>query len=148
MTAPASFVGVPAPPPIPPGYGCLVLTFGRGPYLYPVMFTGRFRIGPVPVPVGQGTWYVIVPPGVHEMKVVDALGITMARTRRTVSPDRPQPLRFHFGGWRNRVYDEHGTDVTTYGMWSNYAVALVVSGALLALAGLCAGGVTLLRSLT
>ncbi|MGH3734867.1 MAG: hypothetical protein ACRDT6_04485 [Micromonosporaceae bacterium] len=147
MTVPAPFVGSPAPPPIPPGYGCLVVTFDRGPYLYPVMYTGRFHVGPVRVPVGEGTWYVIVPPGVHEMKVKDPLGITLASTRRTVAPGRPHPLRFGFGAWRNRVYDERGTDVTTFGLWSSYTTGLVVSAAGLALAGLCAGGYALIDSI-
>ena len=58
-------------------------------------------------------------------------------TTLAVQPGAAHHLAFRFGGWRNRVYDGYGTDVTRFGMWSNYSVMLV----LLAVVGVACCGV-------
>jgi hypothetical protein len=69
----------------------------------------------------------------------------MIKTALTVHPGVAHQLAFRFGGWRNRVHDERGADVTRFGMWSNYAVMLV---ALPVIGLLCCAGVALTSSLS
>ncbi|GHJ44371.1 hypothetical protein Cs7R123_17130 [Catellatospora sp. TT07R-123] len=132
------------PVPLPEGHGVIVASFNRGPYLVSAATTCRLKIDGRDVPFGsEGTYHIAVPAGPHEVKVTDWMGVPMIKTRLTVQPGAAHPLNFRFGGWRNRVHDGHGTDVTTFGMWSNYLVMLIVLG----VAVLCCGGGTVLAAL-
>ncbi|MEU7614799.1 hypothetical protein AB0M91_02845 [Micromonospora rifamycinica] len=139
-------IAYPHPVPPPPGHAVLVVSVNRGPYLVPVPTTSRFKIDGRPVSIpGEGTWYVAVPAGSHDVRYTDFMGIPIVTTALTVQPGVAYPLAFNFGGWRNRVRDGHGTDVTKFGMWSNYSIVLVV----LPVVGLlCCGGLGLLSALS
>jgi hypothetical protein len=126
------------PVPLPAGHGCLVVAVNRGPYLVPAPATCRLKIDGVQVPLpGEGTWHIPVPAGPHDVRFTDWFGIPVMTTQPVVQPAAAAYLSFRFGGWRNRVYDPHGTDVTKFGMWSNYTF-LLLTFAVIGL--LCCGG--------
>ncbi|MFG1776003.1 hypothetical protein ACGFIR_06385 [Micromonospora sp. NPDC049051] len=110
----------------PPGYAVLGITVNRGPYIVPAPTTSKLKIDAVPVPIpGEGTWYVVISPGAHDVRYTDFMGLPLITTAMMAYPNAMHHLSFRFGGWRNRVHDAHGTDVTKFGMWSNYSIALV-----------------------
>ncbi|WP_431875004.1 hypothetical protein [Micromonospora marina] len=120
-------IAYPHPIAPPPGCGVLVVSVNRGPYLIPVPVTSRFKIDRQVVAIpGEGTWHVAVPAGAHDVRYTDFLGVPLVTTTLAVQPGAAHHLAFRFGGWRNRVYDGYGTDVTRFGLWSNYSVMLVV----------------------
>ncbi|MEV4411289.1 hypothetical protein [Catellatospora sp. NPDC049609] len=124
------FAAYPVPITPPEGCGVLVFSVNRGPYLVSAASTSRLKIDGREVPFGgEGTYYVALPPGPHEAKLTDPFGFPMIKTALTVHPGLAHLLSFRFGGWRNRVFDGHGTDVTTFGMWSNYLILLITAGA-------------------
>jgi hypothetical protein len=86
-----------------------------------------------------------VPAGRHDIRYTDWLGIPIMTTVADLQPGMMHQLSFRFGGWRNRVHDGHGTDVTKFGMWSNYLVMLITFGAI---GVLCCGGTLLLSMLS
>ncbi len=140
------FTAYPMPVPVPEGHGVLVVSFNRGPYLVSAASTSKLKVDGRQVPFGgEGTYHVVVPAGPHEVKVTDPFGMPMIKTKLTVHPGAGHQLAFRFGGWRNRVHDGQGNDVTTFGMWSNYAIMLVVLPAILLV---CCGGSALLASLS
>ncbi|MFI5837365.1 hypothetical protein ACIA5A_27185 [Micromonospora sp. NPDC051300] len=132
------FVAYPHPIAPPPGYAVLVVSVNRGPYLVPVPTTSRFKIDKQQVPIpGEGTWHIAVPPGPHDVRYTDFLGVPIVTTAVMVQPGAAHHLSFRFGGWRNRVHDGYGTDVTRFGLWSNYSIMLV---SLAVIVPLCCGG--------
>ncbi len=137
----APYVAYPAPIAPPPGFGCLVTTANHGPYIVSAASTTTLKVDGREFPIG---WCLVLPPGRHDIKLTDFIGIPMIRTELVVHPGATHPLRFHFGGWRNRVYDGQGTDVTRFGMWSNYAILLLVLGPLLLVALLACVGILVL----
>ncbi|ROT31118.1 hypothetical protein [Micromonospora sp. HM5-17] len=138
-------VAHPHPVPLPAGAGALVVTVSRGPYVVPVPATCKLKIDGREVPIpGAGTWHIPVPAGPHEVKYTDFLGVPMVRTDVVVQPGTPSYLDFRFGVWRNRVYDGQGADVTRFGMWSNYLIALI---GLISTLVICCGGGALLAAL-
>ncbi|MFI7432404.1 hypothetical protein [Micromonospora haikouensis] len=136
----------PQPIPPPPGHAVLVVSVNRGPYLVPAPATSKFKIDGRTVPIpGEGTWHVAVPAGPHDVRYTDFIGIPVITTALVAQPGAVHHLSFRFGGWRNRVHDGHGTDVTRFGMWSNYSILLVT----LAVVGvLCCGGFGLVAALS
>lgn len=120
----------PQPVALPPGYGMLVVSANRGPYLVPVLGAGQLKVDrqKVPLPGNEGTWFVPVPAGPHDVRVTDFMGLPIVTTDVMVHPGAGHPLTFRFGGWRNRVADAQGTDVTKFGLWSNYLILLVTMG--------------------
>jgi hypothetical protein len=138
-------VAYPHPIPLPAGAGCLVVSVNRGPYLVPVTATAKLKIDGREVSIsGAGTWYIPVPAGPHEVRYTDLLGIPMVTTSVIVQPGTACQLSFQFGAWRNRVYDGHGTDVTKFGMWSNYTILLIT---LVGVAVICCGGIGVISTL-
>ncbi|MFD0820732.1 hypothetical protein [Micromonospora zhanjiangensis] len=136
----------PQPVPLPPGAGCLVVTVNRGPYIVPAPSTTKLKIDGQQVAIaGPGTWYIPLPAGPHDVRYTDIFGIPMITTHGvTVQPGAACQLRFDFGVWRNRAYDGQGTDVTKFGLWSNYLIMLITIGVI----GLvCCGGAGLLTAL-
>ncbi|MEH1097795.1 hypothetical protein [Micromonospora sp. CPCC 205561] len=135
---PASYPPVPGavtplvyPHPIapPPGYAVLVVTVNRGPYLVPAPTTSRLKVDGQQVPIpGEGTWYVVISAGPHDVRYTDFMGLPLITTALVAHPGAAHHLSFRFGGWRNRVHDAHGTDVTRFGLWSNYSIALLTFG--------------------
>ncbi|GAA1401627.1 hypothetical protein GCM10009662_25190 [Catellatospora coxensis] len=139
------YTAYPMPVPVPEGHGVLIVSFNRGPYIVSAASTSKLKIDGRQVPFGgEGTYYVLVPAGPHEVKVTDPFGMPMIKTALTVHPGAGHQLAFRFGGWRNRVFDGQGADVTTFGMWSNYLIMLVFFPALFLL---CCGGVALISAL-
>ncbi|NBE80025.1 hypothetical protein [Micromonospora rubida] len=139
-------IAYPQPIPPPPGHAVLAVSVNRGPYIVPAPTTCRFKIDRQTVPIpGEGTWYVAVPAGPHDIRYTDFMGIPVMTTGLVAHPGALHALSFRFGGWRNRVHDGHGTDVTKFGMWSNYSVTLVT---LVVFGLLCCGGTGLLASLS
>ena len=69
------------------------------------------------------------------------MGIPIVTTSVVAQPGAAHHLAFRFGAWRNRVYDGRGADVTRFGLWSNYTVALV---SLAVLVPLCCGAFALM----
>ena len=119
-------VAYPHPIAPPPGYAVLAISVNRGPYIVPAAVAARFRIsGSVVAIASEGTWYVAVPAGTHDVRCTDFMGVPIITTVLVAHPGALHHLSFRFGGWRNRVYDGHGTDVTKFGLWSNYSIALV-----------------------
>ncbi|WP_091107569.1 hypothetical protein [Micromonospora citrea] len=122
----------------PPGYAVLAVTVNRGPYIVPAPTTSKFKIDGQTVSIpGEGTWYMVVAPGQHDVRYTDFMGVPLITTSLAVQPGAAHHLSFRFGGWRNRVHDGHGTDVTRFGLWSNYSILLVT----LAIFGLLCCGV-------
>ncbi|MGC4806203.1 hypothetical protein [Micromonospora sp. DT233] len=137
MPGVAPLTAYPQPIQPPPGHAVLAVTVNRGPYVVPVPTTSRFKVDRRDVPIpGEGTWYVAVPAGPHDVRYTDFLGLPIVTTDVVVHPGALHHLVFRFGGWRNRVHDGHGTDVTKFGMWSNYSVGLVT---LVVLGLICCG---------
>ncbi|WP_089157727.1 hypothetical protein [Micromonospora sp. NBS 11-29] len=137
----APLTAYPHPIAPPPGHAVLVVSVNRGPYVVPVPTTSRFKIDRRPVPIpGEGTWHIAVPAGPHDVRYTDFLGVPIVTTSVVAQPGAAHHLSFRFGGWRNRVHDGHGTDVTRFGLWSNYSILLV---ALAAMVPLCCGGLAL-----
>jgi hypothetical protein len=136
----------PYPVPLPPGWGALIVSANRGPYLVPAPSTCKLKIDGREVSgMAEGTFHIAVPAGEHEVKYTDLFGIPVMSTRVVVQPGAGHQLSFRFGGWRNRVHDGVGTDVTRFGMWSNYSIALISFGVV----GLiCCGGLVLVPMLT
>lgn len=127
MPGPVSLL-VAYPHPVAPPAGCavLVVSVNRGPYLVPATAAGRFKVDGRDVPIpGEGTWHVVVPAGQRDVRYTDFMGLPVITTTVVAHPGAVHPLSFRFGGWRNRVHDGYGTDVTKFGMWSNYLIALV-----------------------
>lgn len=127
---------------LPPGFGALVVTVNRGPYLVPVSSTMRLKVdGQHAAIPGEGTWHIPLPAGPHEVRYTDFLGIPAITTPPVIiQPGMPHYLNFDFGVWRNRVRDGAGADVTKFGMWSNYTVGLIAIGVVL----LCCVGTALI----
>ncbi|WP_117670023.1 hypothetical protein [Micromonospora sp. MW-13] len=139
-------IAYPHPISPPPGHAVLVVSVNRGPYLVPAPSTSRFKVDRQVVAIpGEGTWHVAVPAGPHDVRYTDFMGIPVMTTTLVAHPGVLHPLAFRFGGWRNRVYDGHGTDVTKFGMWSNYSILLVT---LVVLGVLCCGGFGLVAGLS
>ncbi|MFJ6196679.1 hypothetical protein [Micromonospora sp. NPDC092111] len=130
----------------PPGHAVLAVSVNRGPYLVPAPTTSRFKVDGRAVPIpGEGTWHVAVPAGSHDIRYTDFMGIPVITTTLVAQPGALHHLSFRFGGWRNRVHDGYGTDVTRFGMWSNYSIMLVT----LAVVGvLCCGGFGLVAAIS
>ncbi|MBB5827224.1 MULTISPECIES: hypothetical protein [Micromonospora] len=142
----APLTAYPQPIPPPPGHAVLVVSVNRGPYLVPAPATSKFKIDGRTVPIpGEGTWHVAVPAGPHDVRYTDFIGIPVITTALVAQPGAAHHLSFRFGGWRNRVHDGHGTDVTRFGMWSNYSIMLVT---LAVLGVLCCGGFGLVAALS
>ncbi len=138
-------IAYPHPIPAPPGYAVLAVSVNRGPYLVPAPTSSRFKVDRQAVPIpGEGTWYVAVPAGPHDIRYTDIFGIPIMTTALVAHPGALHHLSFRFGGWRNRVYDGHGTDVTKFGLWSNYSILLVMLGVL---GVFCCGGFALIAML-
>jgi len=134
-------VAYPHPVPLPPGFGALVVSANRGPYLVPAPSTCKLKIDGQQVPgISEGTWHIAVPAGSRDVRFTDLFGIPVMTTRLDVQAGMAHHLSFRFGGWRNRVHDGNGVDVTKFGMWSNYTVALISSGVV---GVLCCGGLAL-----
>ena len=139
------FVAYPHPIPPPAGCAVLVVSVNRGPYIIPVTTTSRFKVSGRVVPIpGEGTWHVAVPAGQHDIRYTDFMGIPIVTTTLVVHPGAAYPLAFRFGGWRNRVHDGYCRDVTKFGLWSNYSIALV---GLVTVGVLCCGGLALVSAL-
>ncbi|MEU4643042.1 hypothetical protein [Micromonospora sp. NPDC023814] len=139
-------VAYPHPIPPPPGHAVLAVSVNRGPYLVPAPSTSKFKVDGQVVPIpGEGTWHVAVPAGPHDVRYTDFMGIPVMTTALVAHPGAVHHLSFRFGGWRNRVHDGHGTDVTKFGMWSNYSILLVT---FLVLGVVCCGGSALLAGLS
>jgi hypothetical protein len=108
----------------------LAVTVNRGPYIVPAPATSKFKVNGQAVPIpGEGTWYVVIPPGSLDVRYTDFMGLPLITTTLAAHPGAAYHLSFRFGGWRNRAYDGYGTDVTKFGLWSNYSIALVTLGA-------------------
>ncbi|MFE2618143.1 hypothetical protein ACFXA2_31505 [Micromonospora chalcea] len=119
-------IAYPHPIAPPPGCGVLVVSVNRGPYMIPAPVTSRFKIDRQLVAIpGEGTWHVAVPAGGHDIRYTDFMGVPLMTTSLMVQPGAAHHLAFRFGGWRNRVHDGYGADVTRFGLWSNYTVTLV-----------------------
>ncbi|MEQ4304272.1 hypothetical protein ABNF97_23295 [Plantactinospora sp. B6F1] len=119
----------PHPVQLPPGWGALIVSADRGPYIVPVPSTAKLKVDGREVSgMAEGTFHVAVPAGEHEVKYTDLFGFPLVTTRVVVQPGAGHGLSFRFGWWRNRVHDGQGTDVTKFGMWSNYSIALIVFG--------------------
>ncbi|MFF3868080.1 hypothetical protein [Micromonospora sp. NPDC001898] len=130
----------------PPGHAVLAVSVNRGPYIVPAPTTSRFKVDRQAVPIpGEGTWYVAVPAGPHDVRYTDFMGIPVMTTGLVAHPGALHALSFRFGGWRNRVHDGNGTDVTKFGLWSNYSILLVT---LLVFGLLCCGGVGFISTLS
>ncbi|WFE21840.1 hypothetical protein O7621_00095 [Solwaraspora sp. WMMD937] len=139
-------VAYPQPIAPPPGCAVLVVSVNRGPYLVPATAAGRFKVDGRDVPIPRaGTWHVAVPAGQHDVRYTDFMGVPVITAMVVAHPGAAHPLSFRFGGWRNRVHDGYGTDVTKFGMWSNYLIALV---ALVVVGVLCCGGFGLIGALS
>ncbi|MFY1652055.1 hypothetical protein ACN27J_14305 [Solwaraspora sp. WMMB762] len=139
-------VAYPQPIAPPPGCAVLVVSVNRGPYLVPATAAGRFKVDGRDVPIPhEGTWHVAVPAGQHDVRYTDFMGVPVITTTVVAHPGAAHPLSFRFGGWRNRVHDGYGTDITKFGMWSNYLIALV---ALVVVGVLCCGGFGLIGALS
>jgi len=113
---------------LPPGFGALVVSVNRGPYMVPAPTTTKLKIDgrEVAIPF-VGTWHIPLPAGPHRVRYTDFMGIPMITTHpQVVQPGMPHYLSFDFGTWRNRVRDGAGIDVTKYGMWSNYTLLLIM----------------------
>ncbi|PWU56929.1 hypothetical protein DLJ47_04305 [Micromonospora sp. S4605] len=111
----------------PPGYSVLAVTVNRGPYIVPVPATGKLKIDGQTVPIpGEGTWHMVIAPGPHDVRYTDFMGVPLVTTALAAHPGAAHHLSFRFGAWRNRVHDGHGTDVTKFGLWSNYTILLLV----------------------
>ncbi|WP_234359040.1 hypothetical protein [Plantactinospora sp. BC1] len=135
----------PYPVPLPPGWGALVISANRGPYLVSAPSSYRLKIDGRDVPgMAEGTFHIPVPAGEHDVRFTDLLGVPAMTTRVVVQPGTGHRLSFRFGGWRNRVYDGAGTDVTKFGMWSNYTLLLITSAVI---GVVCCGGLGLLAML-
>lgn len=135
-------VAYPHPIAPPPGFAVLVVSVNRGPYLVPAPTTSRFKVDGRSVPIpGEGTWHIAVPAGPRDVRYTDFMGIPIITTSVLAQPGAAHHLSFRFGGWRNRVHDAHGTDVTRFGLWSNYSIALA---ALAVVVPLCCGGLALM----
>jgi hypothetical protein len=132
---------------LPPGFGALIVSVNRGPYIVPVPSLAKLKVDGRQVPVpGVGTWHIPLPAGPHDVRYTDFLGVPMVTTHpQVVQPGMPHYLTFDFGVWRNRVRDGAGTDATKFGMWSNYAVAPI---AFLAVLLICCGGSALISGLS
>ncbi|WP_422774143.1 hypothetical protein ACN28C_15460 [Plantactinospora sp. WMMC1484] len=136
----------PHPIALPPGWGALIVSANRGPYLVPAPSTCKLKIDGREVSgMAEGTFHVAVPAGEHDVRFTDLFGIPMITTRVVVQPNAGHQLSFRFGGWRNRVHDGQGTDVTTFGMWSNYSILLITLGVV---GVICCGGLALIPMLT
>lgn len=135
----------PHPIPLPPGWGVLIVSANRGPYLIPAPNTCKLKIDGHEVSgMREGTFHIAVPAGPHDVRFTDLFGIPVMTTNVVVQPGAAHHLSFRFGGWRNRVHDGQGADVTKYGMWSNYSIGLIG----LAIIGLiCCGGLILVPML-
>ncbi|GIG89909.1 hypothetical protein [Plantactinospora endophytica] len=134
----------PHPVQLPPGWGALIVSANRGPYLVPAPTTCKLKIDGREVSgMAEGTFHIAVPAGEHEVKYTDLFGIPMITTRVVVHPGTAQQVSFRFGGWRNRVHDGQGADITRFGMWSNYSILLIT----LAVVGACCGGLVLIPML-
>ncbi len=150
MSFPYAQAGFPAPVayphPVqpPPGFACLAVTVNRGPYIVPAPTTSRLKVDGRHVRIPrEGTWFVLVPAGQRDIRYTDLFGIPIMTTQVVLPPGGMHHLSFRFGGWRNRVYDGHGTDVTRFGMWSNYAIMLIMLIMLGVTGLLCCGGIGL-----
>ena len=139
-------IAYPHPIAPPPGHAVLAVSVNRGPYLVPATATSRLKIDGrlVPIP-NEGTWYVAVEAGQHDVRYTDFMGIPVITTAIVAYPGMLHHLSFRFGGWRNRVHDGQGTDVTRFGLWSNYSIALIT---LVVLGVLCCGGLALVGGLS
>jgi hypothetical protein len=124
---------------LPPGFGALVVSVNRGPYIVPVPTTAKLKVDGLQVPIpGEGTWHIPLPAGSHQVRYTDLIGIPMVTLHpQVIQPGMPHYLTFDFGVWRNRVRDGAGVDVTKFGMWSNYTVVLITFAVV---AVLCCGG--------
>ena len=131
---------------LPPGFGALVVSVNRGPYLIPASSTMRLKVDGRQVAIpGEGTWHIPLPAGPHQVRYTDILGIPAITTHpQVVQPGMPHYLNFDFGVWRNRVRDGAGVDVTKFGMWSNYAMGLIG----LAVVVFCCGGSALISAMS
>jgi len=123
---------------LPPGFGALVVSVNRGPYLVPVSSTAKLKIDKQRVAIpSEGTWHIPLPAGPHDVRYTDFMGVPMVTTQpQVIQPGMPHYLTFDFGVWRSRVRDGAGVDVTKFGMWSNYAVLLIT----IAVVALCCCG--------
>ncbi|WFE40821.1 hypothetical protein [Micromonospora sp. WMMD998] len=143
----APLTAYPQPIAPPPGHAVLVVSVNRGPYAIPVPTTSRFKVDKLVVPIpGEGTWHIAVPAGPHDVRYTDFMGVPIVTTSLVAQPGAAHHLSFRFGAWRNRVHDGYGTDVTRFGLWSNYTVALVALAVIVPLCcgvvGLISGGLT------
>ncbi|MEU9504843.1 hypothetical protein AB0D32_00990 [Micromonospora sp. NPDC048170] len=139
-------IAYPHPIAAPPGYAVLVVSVNRGPYIVPAPASSRFKVAGQAVPIpGEGTWHVAVPAGQHDVRYTDFMGVPVMTTTLLVHPGTVHHLSFRFGGWRNRVHDGQGTDVTRFGLWSNYSIVLV---AFAVIGVLCCGGFGLVAALS
>jgi len=134
------------PVPLPPGFGALVVSVNRGPYLVPAPSTAKLKVDGRNVAIpGAGTWHIPLPAGPHDVRYTDFIGIpTMTTHPQTIQPGMPLYLTFDFGVWRNRVRDAAGVDVTKFGMWSNYTVLAIT---LVVLVVFCCGGAALISTM-
>jgi hypothetical protein len=132
---------------LPPGFGALVVSVNRGPYLVPAPSTAKLKVDGRQVAVpGAGTWHIPLPAGPHDVRYTDFLGIPMMTTHpQVIQPGMPHYLTFDFGVWRNRVRDGAGTDVTKFGLWSNYTVLLITLAVVLVF---CCGGTALIGAMS
>jgi len=135
------------PVPLPPGFGALVVSVNRGPYLIPAPSTAKLKVDGRPAAIpGAGIWHIPLPAGTHDVRYTDFIGIpTMTTHPQLIQPGVPHYLNFDFGVWRNRVRDNAGTDVTKFGMWSNYTVLLITLAILFVI---CCGGGALLSTIS
>lgn len=123
-----------APTPLPPGYGYLLVEVSRGPYIVPAHNAGKVKIEGLStgMKLGPGRWHIPVVAGWHTVKLTDLLGMPMVSTQpQLVQPGAATYVYFHVGAWRNRAKDAQGTDVTKFGMWSNYSFLLILLGVVL-----------------
>jgi hypothetical protein len=68
------------------------------------MKTSRLKISGQAVPgLDEGTWFVPVRAGQHEVKVTDPFGVAVIKTSVAVHPGASHVLSFQFGAWRYRV---------------------------------------------
>ena len=137
----APLIAYPHPIVPPPGHAVLAVTVNRGPYIVPATATSKFKVGGWTVSIPrEGTWHVAVPAGQHAVRYTDFMGIPIITTALVAHPGALHHLSFRFGGWRNRVHDGYGNDVTRFGLWSNYSIALV---SLVVLGAVCCGALGL-----
>ena len=117
------FVASPVPPrTMPQGYGCLVVSANRS----PVMNALRFRVSGKEVLIGEGTSYVIVPAGQHEMTLSNAYGVTILTSVSTVSAGEWCHLQYQAGEFDVRAYDGRGVEVTMYSHGAQMRPLLIV----------------------